>query len=352
MRAERAAHGRDNTNGSALVAAILALALGGAVATALSEVARLSVVRGRLQEQGIRAWFLAEAGLAEAVAAIPPGRSFDAALAVPARSGGAAPWTWTGTFSDDTDDMPNDRATDTNERVILAVEASGPAPVRRRLSAVVGREPEPFLPGTATLGGGVRELARDFLLDGRDFDMDSRCTRAGDGPPRAGLALINEAPLSLIDPAQVVGGTRRTGLVPDLTTLAHDPTATPHAAGALTGPLGHHDAPRFTVVHGDAVAASPISGAGLLYVDGRLSIRRALDFTGVLAAAEGIEVTAEGSLTVCGAIWAGGDPALAVRGRGALRRSAEAIRTAHRLSPLPARAKVHATRELFGGIDG
>ena len=341
-----------DTSGSALVAAILALAVGGAVATALAEVARLNVVRGRLQEDGTRAWFVAEAGLAETVAAMVSGSTFDADLAAPSRSGGTGRWTWSSTLTDDTDDSPNDPLTDSNERVILAVEATGPAPVRRRLEAVIGREREPFLPGVATLSGGVRELTRDFLLDGRDFDMDSRCARAGDGPSRAGLALLEGMPILPLNPAQIIGGIRRTTTLPDLTPLATDPMATEHAPGMLSSPLGHRGAPRFTVVHGDAIAAAPISGAGLLYVDGRLSVRHTLDFTGVVAAAEGIDVSAEGSFIVCGAVWARGDPALAVRGTGALRRSVDAILSAHRLTPLPARAEIRATRELFGGTNG
>jgi hypothetical protein len=137
---------------------------------------------------------------------------------------------------------------------------------------------------------------------------------------------------------------------PDLTPLADAAGATPHPAGNLAGTLGTTAAPRFTVVHGDAEVTTVASGAGVLYVTGRLAIRGRLEFTGVVAAAAGVDVAASGHLAVCGAVWAGGVPALAVRGQGAVRSSAAAITAASRVAPLPARAAVIAARELFSRV--
>ena len=127
--------------GSALVIAILLMALAGIVATSLAELGRLTVSRARVGRDGARAWFLAEAGLAETVAALPAGRAFTTALRAhpaPVAASGAA-WTYAVGFLDDADDHPDDRTADVNARVILRVNAFGPTPVRRRLEAILGR---------------------------------------------------------------------------------------------------------------------------------------------------------------------------------------------------------------------
>jgi hypothetical protein len=190
------------------VIAILLVALAGALATALAELGRRAIGRARLDRDGVRAWFLAEAGLADTVATLPAGSSFTAALRAapgPPPAAGAA-WSYAAGFLDDRDDDPADDTADVNARVILRVNAFGPAPVRRRLEAVVGRNADPLLPGALTLGGDARALTADFLLDGRDFDMHSGCTLAGSAADRPGLSLPDGAALPMLAaPAQVRG---------------------------------------------------------------------------------------------------------------------------------------------------
>jgi len=331
--------------GSALVVAILAVALAGAIAAALADLGRLALARDRVERAGVRAWFLAEGGLAETVAALAPGRAFDEALAAPPAGGGpGGVWTWAAALRDDDDGDPS---ADANERIVATVTARGPAPVRRRLEAMIGREPRPYLPAAAVLLGDVRNLTRDFRLDGRDFDVTSGCTIGGEAGARAGLAIPEDADLPAAEAAEAIAGGVRHLIGPDLTPLADDAAAELRAGGALAGALGDVAAPRFTVVAGDAWIESPATGAGLLYVTGRLSVRSALAFTGVVAAAAGVEVTAGAALDVCGALWAAGAPALDARGAGSIRASAGAIALAHRLAPLPARADVLAARELL-----
>jgi hypothetical protein len=341
-----------NTKGSALVVAILLIAIAGLLATTLTELGRSALRRARLDRDGVRAWFLAEAGLAEAAAALPAGHVFTDALratpAPPAASGAA--WTYALGFLDDADDHPDDATTDVNARVILRVNAFGPPPVRRRLEAILGRRGDPLQPGALTLGGDVRSLTADFLLDGRDFDMSSACTLTGPEAPRAGLSLPEGAGLPLLArPDQIAGR----GDVPSIerrpppafAEVAQAGSATHLPAGALAPTLGTNASPRFTIIDGDAFVDGATSGVGMLYVAGRLHITGRLTFTGLLAAADGIEIVPGATLEVCGGTWATGASAFDARGAGFVRASSTALRMAATLAPLPARVRVLAVRE-------
>jgi hypothetical protein len=346
------AHATDE-GGSALVAALLAMALAGGAAVVFAELARTTLVRARVDRDGVTAWYVAEAGLAETVAGLQAGGTFSADLASHA---GAPPAAAAGgyavTFADDRDETPDNPLVDRNQRIVVRIGAAGPAPVQRRLEAVVGREPEPFLPGAAILAGGVSNLTGDFRLDGHDGAMETGCTMAGSGRMRAGISLPESAAVPALDhPEQVagVGGipsvTRERA--PDLTSLATSPGAVQLAPGSLPASLGTSTAPQLSVVAGDTSIDGAVSGAGILYASGRVRITGTLDFTGIVAAAGGVEVATGAQLRVCGALWAAGTPALDARGGGIVRTSADAIAMAGRLAPLPARARVVAARELF-----
>jgi hypothetical protein len=121
--------------------------------------------------------------------------------------------------------------------------------------------------------------------------------------------------------------------------------ATHLPAGALAPALGDATTPRFTIVDGDAVADAAIGGAGVLYVAGRLRVTGRLDFTGLLAAAGGIETAPGSTLQICGGAVATGANALEAGGGGFVRASAEALRLAATLAPIPAPARVIAVRE-------
>jgi hypothetical protein len=330
--------------------AILTVALAGAAAALLADLARTTITRARVDRDGARAWFLAEAGLADTVAALPPGTTFTDALAH--TEGRLLPGTYRAELRDDADDYPDDPRVDLNARIVASVTAAGPDPVRRRLEAVIGRESTPFFPGAATLAGSVSNLTDDFRLDGHDWSVDTGCMMSGHGIPRAGVALPASAEMPpLADPAQVdgVGGapsvTRRNA--PDLMPLRTSATAVHLAPSPLPAALGTASAPQLSVVDGDVTVDGAIGGAGVLFATGHLRIAGRLDFTGIVAAAGGIEVTAAGELRVCGALWAAGEPALDLRGHGDVRASSDALGMAARVAPLPARARVVAVRELF-----
>jgi hypothetical protein len=326
------------------------MALAGVVATGLAELGRLAIGRARLDRDGARAWFLAEAALAEAVATIPAGHRFSALLRdhpAPPRSSGP-PWTSAYAFLDDGDDHPADLLTDVNARVMLRVHAFGPAPVRRRLEAVLGRSADPDLPAAAAADGEVRALTPDFRVDGRDFAVGGGCTMSTGLAPRAGLSLPEGAGMPLLAGDQVQGTPNvRRGPAPDLTEVGAATGVTRLPAGALGPALGDATTPRFTIVAGDATANAATTGVGALYVTGRLRVTGQLDFDGLVAAAGGVELAPGATLRVCGGIWAGGASALDARGSGFVRASTAALRTARRVAPLPALARVIAARELF-----
>jgi hypothetical protein len=348
----RATASTSQQAGSALVVALFALALAGSMAAMFADLARTTLVRARVDRDGADAWFLAEAGLADTVGAMEAGGSFTATLTARPGTSRPAPGGYVADVVDDVDETPNDATLDKNERVLVRVTAAGRPPVRRRLEAVIMRAPAPFLPGAATLTGGVRDLTGDFRLDGRDASMESGCTMEGRGPSRAGLSIPPDADAPALDRPEHVSGigtspslTRR--IPPDLTAVATTPSAVRVSPGVIAGDLGTTSTPQLTVVTGDAIVSGTASGAGVLYAAGELQISGTLRYTGVVAAARGVRVLNTGELHVCGALWAGGEPALEARGRGDVHASTDAIAWAARVAPLPARARIAAARELF-----
>jgi hypothetical protein len=339
-------------HGSALVIAVMALLVAGAAAASLAELGRLAVLRAAAARDATRAWYLAETALADVVSTVEPGTTFTGLLTQPpAPAHAPAGWSYAVTVDDDVDETPNDPATDQNGRVRLRISALGPSPTRRRLEAVLART-APFWPAAVVLGGGVRDLTPDFVMDGRNYRMSGDCeTVEGAAEDRLGLTLPVGSALPSTRDGQIIGTMPFPSVLraepPDLTGLATASGATHRPGGVIAGVLGTVDAPHFTVIDGDAVIDATVSGAGALFVAGRLRVAGRLDFVGVVAAAGGAVVDASGTVAVCGGLWAQGDPALVVDGLGRVRASSDAMTLAAGVAPLPARARVAAVRELF-----
>jgi hypothetical protein len=323
------------------------MTLAGAAAVSLAELARGALTRARHERDGARAWFLAEAAVTDVLTAATAGTTFtDLLRSTPTLERDAAPgWSYRAELGDDGDDAPEDPLTDANRIATLRVTARGPAPVRRVLEAVIGRAPDPYFPAAIALGGDVNSLASGFLIDGRDYGMGSGCTLAAGDGARFALALPAGAPVPA-HPLNGRGGDPSVvrGEAPELDEVPEAEHATRVAAGALGGAFGSVGTPQLTVVDGDAAVTGTLSGAGVLYVGGSLRVTGTLAFTGVVAAERGITVDG-GELIVCGGVYAAGDPALDVTGRGGVRASAEALRLAATVAPLPAAARVIAVRE-------
>ena len=148
-------------------------------------------------------------------------------------------------------------------------------------------------------------------------------------------------------PAAAVAERARTP-APDLTPIARDAAAERYAGGALSATLGSLATPRFMIVDGDAPVDAAAVGVGMLYVAGRLRVSGWLAFTGVVAAADGVEIPAA-RRSRCAA--RSGPPASprsmrAARGRSRQRRG---DRLADRLAPLPARADDRGDRSCSHG---
>jgi hypothetical protein len=78
-------------------------------------------------------------------------------------------------------------------------------------------------------------------------------------------------------------------------------------AGALTGftPAAVMPPPTLALVAGDAAITTRGTGAGVLYVDGRLDITTDFAFNGVVAARGGVHVASGVRVQIAGGLWLG-----------------------------------------------
>lgn len=340
-------HRNNRTRGGiSLPAALVALAVSVSFTAALADLARTEVILARYRRAATVALAAADGCLATLIAALPPGWDFDPALAGP----DGAP----GTADDGTLVAPAGCSADarrppgaaTPARLLTTVDAAA-AGGRRRLEAVVGRARGPgvpallwlgSLPASGTIGGtlgldgadaadatapavaGLAAPADPVSLDAWLTDEAAHVDAHGAAPP----VMAASAPLGALLGRLLAAG-------------AGDPGSLP-AAGTVPGGLAR--------VAGDLVVDRPLSGAGLLFVEGTLDIRSAMDFTGVVVAAGGLRVPAGGSLAVGGVLWVGGAGALPIDGTVRLRQSRAALDDVDRLLPLPRRAVLLGVKDL------
>jgi len=88
---------------------------------------------------------------------------------------------------------------------------------------------------------------------------------------------------------------------------------------------GTRDAPQLTILQGDVELTDPLTGAGILVIDGSLRVRGALAFTGLVMARDGIRLDPDASLYVTGALWTGAATGVELRGSGRIDYSSEAL---------------------------
>jgi hypothetical protein len=104
------------------------------------------------------------------------------------------------------------------------------------------------------------------------------------------------------------------------------------------------------LVAGDLVVDVPLSGVGLLVVDGVLDVRADLAYRGVVVASRGVRIAAGAHVDLAGALWLGamagpGSP-LVVDGILGLRRDVAAVGAADILLRLPRRAVLLGMRDV------
>jgi len=336
-------HRRSQHGGTALPAALVALVVAASFAAALADLARTEVILARYRQVAAAALAAADACLAAVVAAMPPGWDFDPLLAGPDGVTGTGDDGMLGAPAGCTATARRPPGAATPARVAVTVDANA-AGGRRRLDAIIGRTRAPGVPAIVWLGGSPTAGAvRGTLdVDGSDAADPSAAPSAMVAAPSDPLTLDAwlagegaHVTTHSTSPPLTAPSPPFSGLLARLTAAGEVTTLPP--AGTLPGGLAR--------AHGDLVVDTPLSGAGLLFVDGVLDIRSSFDFTGVVVAVGGVRVQAGGSLTVAGAVWAG-TGALTIDGVARLRASRTAVEGVDGLLPLPRRPVLLGVKDL------
>ena len=323
--------------GTSLPAALAALAVSVSFTAALADLARTEVILARYRRAATAALAAADGCLARLLAAVPPGWDFDTVLAGP------------------------DGATGTADDGTLLAPAGCSAGARRPPGAAT---PARLL---VTVDAGAHMFAATWFWRStlpQRFLISNGLATMGYAVPAAVAAALARPDEPVLAPADPVSlDAWLAGEAPHVATHGAAPPLTAASAplGALLGRLlaaGAGDVsglpPAGTLPGGlarvasDLVVDAPLSGAGLLFVEGTLDIRSALDFTGLVVAAGGLRISAGGSLAVGGALWVSGTggPALLVDGSLRLRQSRAAMDDVDQLLPLPRRAVLLGVKDL------
>jgi hypothetical protein len=334
------------TRGAALPAALVLVAIAGAVSAAIATLARTEIVLARNREVAARALAAADGCVAAVAADLPAGWEFDDLLAGPDGIAGTA------------DDGARSAPPDCTARVTLApgpalpsralvdVEATA-AGGRRRVQAVAMRDPVPGVPALLWLADAdvLPAVGGTLLLDGSDPGRP-------DVPACAPLAAPGDP--ATLDAWLAAQGGRLTvvpgapapfrGSAPPLVALAARMRDTGAAPGGTLVPAGLPPL-ALTLVTGDLTIGTSAVGRGLLLVDGRLDIGGSFEFNGVVVATRGIRVASGARMDVAGAIWLGIGATLDVAGDVRVAARADAVEAADGLLRLPRRAVLAGQRD-------
>jgi hypothetical protein len=337
---------RRRQAGSALPAALAAVAVSAALAGALAELTRIEVIVARQRQSAAAALAAVDACLAGIVVAIPPGWDFASLLAGPDGVTGSAD---DGQLSTRPGCQASARAAASAVHLTVAGDASGG---RRTLDALVGRDRSPGLESLLWLGEppAAGTISGALQLDGADPADPAAPDRASLAAPAAPPVLDawsrGEAPHLVASPHT---GLPVRGAPPPLALLdTRLRAALPAGAEALvaTGP----PPPTLALVAGDLTVPGTLYGAGLLLVEGTLDVAGSLDFAGVVIATRGVRVGAGARLTVDGTLWVGASSppgqGLLVDGDLLVRHRRAPLDAADALLGLPRRAIVLGLRDL------
>jgi hypothetical protein len=243
------------------------------------------------------------------------------------------------------------------------LEASGQAPnesqrkVRARLQVDAV-----FSPGAIYLPGDSVDPnfnGNQFLIDGSDTNLDGTHNASGDVPgigthtQDAATAVMNELSPAQLDNVIGQGGIPSVKMVNGFTSdqlLNEIVPAILARPGAVTNPiLNGHDVfgtrllPQVTHFTGNVNVTGNLSGAGVMVVDGGLTISGASDFTGLIIVQGTTQIaTLQGNTTILGALWTT-DLRLTVGGSASMTYSSQALALVNSLfsnSPLPKRIRL------------
>jgi hypothetical protein len=322
------------------MAALVLVAVAGALAAAITRLAATEarlVGRHRVVERGLVA---VDACAADVLGALPAGWELEPLLAGP----DGRP----GTDDDGTLAAPDGCTAATaavpGARLMLHLE-SHVGGGRRRLDALVARDPVPFgealvwLSHAAALGPVYGEITLEGPAD------EPVASVAADDAEALDAWLIAQAPRIRL--GATIAPPRHAPPPPiDELDARVRAVAVPGTAALVPGGI---PPVALTFADGDLAIGATAIGAGLLYVAGRLDIEGALAFTGVVVARGGVRVAGGGSLFIEGALWLEGlpdnPPALDAAGTVVVRAAAGALDLADRILALPRLARILAVRD-------
>jgi hypothetical protein len=332
--------------GAALPAALVLVAVAGAVSAAVATLARTEVVLARNREAAAHALAAADGCVAAVTADLPVGWEFDGLVAGPDGVAGTADDGVRPAPADCTARLSPAPGGTLPSRALLDVAATA-AGGRRRIEAVVTRAAPPGVPAllwladAATLG----DLDGTLALDGGDAGRPGApalAPLAAPGDP-AGLDAWLAAQAGRVTVAP--GGPAPLGVsAPPLAELAVRLRDAGAAPGGTLVPAGTPPLV-LTLVAGDLVTGASALGSGLLFVDGRLDIGGSFAFNGVVVATRGIRVAGGARLGVAGGIWLGAGATLVVEGEARVSARADAVDAADGLLRLPRRALLAGLRD-------
>lgn len=310
----------------ALLAAVLLIPLG---ALAVLQARSSLEIQQRLRADS-QAFHVAEAGLACAVAALPPDAETADLLAGPDAVAGTAD---DGVLEIDmgaagyvpAPPLRVEVAIEAAAADLLRVTATGFAArgATRVLERLVRRTPAPYAPGAVLAGDGTvpRFGVSRLVVSGFDHgpgDDIGIATGGGTGKPAVvyGSAATADAVRSALaaDAASRLVGAGTTPSIAqarDIDVRAFverallRPDAQVHAPWDLPADLilGSAAAPAITIVDGDATVLGAWTGGGVLIVRGTLRIGGTLDLDGLVVATDGLVLEPAGSMRIRGGLW-------------------------------------------------
>ena len=194
-----------------------------------------------------------------------------------------------------------------------------------------GRNPDGAdVPGISTR----EESSRDAILNGLSANQAERVVGAGGEGSVQQIAGPTEERLQ----QEIVPG------ILDLGDGIVDTSTETRLTGQRT--FGTVDAPRVTHFLGNVtIGAGNTSGAGIMVVEGSLTIEGTFDFTGLLVVRGSTDLTARGTATVVGAVWTS-SVSFNWGGHASVTYSSEAMRMAGNLgAPIPRQTELVAWSE-------
>jgi hypothetical protein len=350
-----------NQRGTALVAALciamILLPLGALVA--LQSRTDLGIQLNLRND--IETFYVAEAGLAHAVAEIPPGQSFEQLLIGPDRITGTSDdgmFPFVGgppaAFPYPPFQYDVQVASASPSMLRIVSRASGANGSAKVVELLVTRSPLPFTPGAlyAEAPNPVVTLGTNFQLSGIDhqavFPPVPQTQPASPLPalstPHADAAAALRTALSGAAAGQVSGA----GEAPSVGTVAGFDLGTctdgianaPEASARGAVPVddatwGTRDAPQLSIVGGDLRVPGRLAGSGVLVVKGSLEVSGTIEFSGIIVVQGAILCEPASTVTLVGTLWqaASQDARLQLGGDGALAYSSSALADVDRVFP-------------------